>query len=287
MSQIGISIEHTSIYLVHVNRGEGGWHHVQASSELTFNVDLYSDLLDKGHPKLVSEVTQKLTQVLSRLAPKKLAVCLNMTGAKCLPIQVEKNIPAEVFEEVCQAEAALFLNEPEDYIWQPVAVGNAFHGKFERYVLIFLPKRYLTRLKMLLLPSQKEINLIDVGHIALHHLQVHPNMRTALLEIEPDYVAFSSLLMPNLETITYTPLEVETDVAYFALSAIQTLSASCPISVIGSAVSDEVISLIADAAKVPVARATLPKNFVVSSQVDSPEKYLKAIGCAVKAMSLG
>lgn len=287
MSQIGISIENSSICLAHVNRGEGGWHHVQECSELSFNANLYEDLLDKGHPKLVSEVTQKLTQALLRLAPKKIAACLNMTGAKCLPMQVEKNLPADVFEEECQAEASLFLNEPEDYIWQPVQVSGALNGKFEHYVLIFLPKRYLTRLKMLLLPSQKDINLIDVGHIALYHLQTNPNARVALLEIEPNYLVFSSLLMLNIEAISYVPLEAETDAAYFALSAIRNLPAPCPVSVIGSAASDDAISFIANATKMPVSRARLPKSLVVSEPVSAPEKYLKAIGCAVKAMSLG
>ncbi len=272
--------------LAHVNRGEGGWYHVQQCHELLFNADLYSDLLDKGHPKLVTEVTQKLSKALSQMMPKKVAVCLNLTGAKCLKIQVEKNLPADIFEEECQAEAALFLSEPDDYIWQPVQIGGAVNGKFEHYVLIFLPKRYLTRLRMLLMPARKEINLIDVGHIALHHLQIHPNMRVALLEIEPNYLAMSALLMPNIETLNCWTLEAETDAAYFALSALRKLPVSCPISLIGSAVTDEVIAFISSAVEVPVARAALPKNFVLDAQITEPEKYLKAMGGAVKAMSL-
>jgi len=287
MSQIGISIERTSICLAHVNRSEGGWYHVQQCSELFFNANLYSDLLDKGHPKLVSEVTQKLSKTLSQLAPKKVSICLNLTGAKFLSIQVEKNLPAEVFEEECQAEAALFLSEPAEYIWQPVQIGNALNGKFEKYILIFLPKRYLTRLKMLFMPAGKEINLIDVGHIALHHLQINPNMRVALLELEPNYLALSSLLLPNIEALSYWVLEAESDAAYFMLSALRKLSAPCPISLVGSAVTDDVLSFVTNAVKVPVARAALPKNFMLDAQVSKPEKYLKAIGCAVKAMSLG
>jgi hypothetical protein len=286
MSQIGISIERTSVRLAHVNRGETGWYYVQCCDELLFNADLYSDLLDKGYPKLVSEVTQKLSKAILQLTPQKVAVCLNLTGAKFLKIQVEKNLPEALFEEECQAEAALFLRQPNDYIWQAVQVSSALNGKYEHYVLVFLPRRYLTRLRMLLLPLRKEINLIDIGHIAMHYLQSHTNKRMVLLEIEPNYLALSSSSIPNIETLNYWTLEAETDAAYFALTALRKLPAPSSISLIGSAITDDVISFIQNAVKVPVTRAILPKNFVLDAQITEPEKYLKAIGCAVKAMSL-
>ncbi|MCS7211540.1 MAG: hypothetical protein RMI34_07105 [Chloroherpetonaceae bacterium] len=286
MSQIGISFEKTAICLALVNRGESGWYHVQECSELAFNADLYVDLLDKGHPKLVSEVTQKLTQLLTKLSPQKVAVCLNLTGIKALPIQLEKQLDAEIFEEECRHEAALFLREPDDYVWQSVQVSSAQPDRFDRYVLLFMPARYLTRLKVLLLPTRKAINLIDVAHISLHHLQLNPQTRAAILELEPNYVALSTMLMPNFETFSFTPLNADTDLAYFALSAIQQLPSPCPISVVGSAATQETISFIAQATGLTILHASLPKNFVVSAQVGEPETYLKAISCAVKAMSL-
>lgn len=286
MSQIGISIEKNTIYLALVNRGESGWYHVQECGELVFNADLYEDLLDKGHPKLVAEVTQKLVQTLSKLASQKVAVCLNLTGVKALPIQLEKKLDEKTFDEECQHEAALFLVEPEEYIWQSVQVSNHHADLFEHYVLLFMPKRYLTRLKVLLLPTRKELNLIDVAHISLHHLQINSNTRAAILEMEPNYVALSTMLMPNIEHFSFSVLEAETDLAYFALSALRQLPSPCPISVVGSAASQEAIAFLGDATGFPILRAQLPKNFVVSAQIGNPERYLKAISGAVKALSL-
>ncbi|KER10663.1 MAG: hypothetical protein HY22_02220 [[Candidatus Thermochlorobacteriaceae] bacterium GBChlB] len=283
-SQLSLSFEKHSILLVLVNQGDGSWYNVQQSVELKFDDDLYANLLDKGHTALMTHVSQKLSETLARVSTSRLSVCLNLSGAKCVTVQLDRALDAEAFNQECKREAELFLRDPSEYIWQPIQLSDGQPSEFDNYLLVFLPKRYLTRLRMMLLASRKDINLVDVSHISLQHLQMNPQMKHALLEIERDYVSLSTVMSTQIEAMKYWPLEVETDVAYFALSEIKKIAKGCPVSLVGSSVTDEIIGFVSSALKTPVQRATLPPNFVLSG-TDKPEKYLKAIGCAVKAMS--
>jgi hypothetical protein len=284
-SQLSLSFEQRSILIVLVNQGDGSWYNVQQCTELKFDVDLYTELLDKGNTALMNQVSQTLSETLSKMNATKLSVCLNMSGAKCLDAQFERGLDAQDFNDECRREAESFLREPADYIWQPVQLSVGQTDDFDKYLMVFLPKRCLTRLRMLLLASHKDINLVDISHISLQHLQVNPQMKHALLEIERDYVALSAVMSSQIEAMKYWQLETETDVAYFALSEIKRIAKGCPVSLVGSGVTNEITSFVADALKMPVQKAALPQNFVMSAQTDKPEKYLKAIGCAVKAMS--
>ncbi len=283
-SQLSLSFEKHSILFVLVNQGDGSWYNVQQTAELKFDDDLYANLLDKGNAALMTHVSQKLSEILARASASRLSVCLNLSGAKCLNVQLDRALDAETFNQECKREAELFLRDPSEYIWQPIQLGDNQQSEFDTYLLVFLPKRYLTRLRMMLLASRKDVNLVDVSHISLQHLQMNPQMKHALLEIERDYVSLSTVMSSQIEAMKYWPLEVETDVAYFALSEIKKIAKGCPVSLVGSGVTDEIAAFVSSALKTPVQRAALPPNFVLSG-TDKPEKYLKAIGCAVKALS--
>lgn len=115
-----------------------------------------------------------------------------------------------------------FLIEPDDYEVETVKLAVEPNMPFENYQLFFVPKRFLTRLQMLLLPSGKNIALVELSHIAVQSLY-ETKSELVLLELAKDYLAISKLINGVPTMFHHWTLEGETDIAYFTTNELKAL----------------------------------------------------------------
>lgn len=280
-TQLALSIEQRRLVLVEIEKDLNRYI-LRAQEEITFDFDFYSEVLEQGNSKAMADTTYKVLRLLPKFATKKLALCFNMGYAKSLLTHLERGLaPAEQQSE-WNAHAASFISNHAEYLTQPIRLQNSDAEPYEKYFLQFLPKRHLTRLKMMILPARKDINLIDFSHFALQSLYDRQFDRRALLEIEENYLTFSVINLSLIESMVHLPLEAGSDAAYFALAQLKTASDLKLFNAAGEGATDSTLAFITGASGVKLMPAKLPTNTVLKTAGGAP--VLVAFGCALKAL---
>jgi hypothetical protein len=281
--QLALSIGKHHIHIAELLTEDKRSFGVMFQEELTFQENLYTELLDKGNPKVIKDVAARLSEILSRSELSEVSVCINMTGAKCLTTHFNRDLDNENFEDECDQEAAIFLRDPDDYVCEPMRLDDATIAPFESYCLVFTPKRFMTRLKMILLPSRKTLHSVEFSHAAMQHLFQRDARKDVLVECESDYLAVSQSA-PAMQQFKYWKLDAETDMAYFTLSELKNLKAVQMIYAVGDNVGESFLSFISSTLGRSVERLAIPNYIFFQAKPAAPERYLQSISCAVKAI---
>jgi len=284
-SQLSLSIEKHDITLVHLTQEESGEYTVHDCKEMHFGFDLYEDVFEHGRSKAMLAVMSELHPTLEKYTAQKLSVSMNMDKIKCVSTFFDRDLPELEFADECTEEAEKFLCQPEAYNWQAVRLWEANDVPYEKYLLVFMPKQILNRLQMLIAPARKEINLIDGSHMSLQNLYRDSQEAFLLLEIEAHYFALSLMNQFRVETFAYWSLASETDAAYFALTEMKKLEIPSKIYAIGSGASKDAMDFLSGVVGVNVQPLLLPLQIKINCDEKNSEKYLKALGCAIKAVN--
>ncbi len=283
-SQLSLSIEANAIYLVNLEVDDQGQFCVQSKHEFKFGFDLYSDVLETGRSKGMISVINDLVPALSQYPSENISVTININRTKCLVSYLEKDMASDHYKQVCMDEASKFLTAPDDYTWQAVPLNDEMNNPYNTVLLVFMPKRYLNRLQMMILPSGKTINLVDSSHMSLQTLLYKHVEPLALLEIEKNYLAMSFLHQNQAEQISYWPLSSETDIAYYSINQLQKNTNFQTILSTGGASSKDSMDFLSNALQKEVHELTLPDDIKLNCTMNDTANYLKAIGSGIKAI---
>ncbi|ACF12639.1 hypothetical protein Ctha_0168 [Chloroherpeton thalassium ATCC 35110] len=284
-SQLSLSIEKQEITLVHLTQEDSGQYIVQDCHEMHFGFDIYEDVFEHGHSKAMLAVMHELIPALEKYIPQKLSVCVNMDKIKCVRTFFDRDLSETEFADECEDEAEKFLCNPEAYTLQAVRLWEQSDMPYERYLLVFMPKQVLNRLQMLIAPARKNINLIDGSHMSLQNLYRDSQEAMLLIEIESRYFALSLMNKFRIEEFSYWNLASETDAAYFALTEMQKLEIPSKIYAIGSGASPDAMAFLSGVIGVRVMPLTMPAQMTFNCEKKDATKYLKALGCAIKAVN--
>ncbi|NTW48348.1 MAG: hypothetical protein HGB19_01170 [Chlorobiales bacterium] len=283
--QLSLSFEKHTITVLHVVQGDEGRYSIEDCQTLRFPFDLYADVLEAGQSKGMLAVTNELNPILSRFQTSRLSVSVNMDRTKCLDTHINRNLSPDEFAYECEDEASKFLRDPSDYNWQSIRLKETSDAPYEKHLLVFMPKRFLTRLEMMILPCQKEINLIDGSHMSFQNLYRWSGERRILIELEEHYMAISLFDQACTESFAYWNLSSETDAAYFTLTELRKLDPDVPISITGSSASREAIQFLSSVIEKQIDPVATPNVVSAKCRVDDSPRMLKALGCAIKALS--
>ncbi len=283
-SQLSLSIEANAIYLVNLEVDDEGQFCVQSKHEFKFGFDLYSDVLETGRSKGMISVINDLVPALSQYPSENISVTININRTKCLVSYLEKDMASDHYKQVCMDEASKFLTAPDDYTWQTIPLNDEMNNPYNTVLLVFMPKRYLNRLQMMILPSGKTINLVDSSHMSLQTLLYQHEEPLALLEIEKNYLAMSFLHQNQAEQIAYWPLSSETDIAYYSINQLQKNTNFQTILSTGGACSKDSMDFLSNALQKEVHELTLPDDIKLNCTMNDTANYLKAIGSGIKAI---
>ncbi len=282
MTHLSLLIETERILIVQLMPSARGFS-VSKIETIDVKANIYQDVLDKGDPKQLTECSKIIAEKLGAYSESDISICLNLTDVKSVTARFNRNLSEEEFEEECAREAEAFLREPEEYVTETVKLADEPNAPFESYLLFFVPKRFLTRLRMLLLPSGKNIALVELSHIAVHSLY-ETEAQLVLLELGEGYLAISKIINGEPTVFHYWTLEAETDIAYFATNELKALGRTSPVGVFGKLTSESILGFIQDATGFAVQTASLPTGFNIQ---DEWKKELPLIlplfGCAMKA----
>ncbi len=284
-SQLSLSIENNAMYLVHMVLDDDGQHSILSKHEFTYGFDIYTDVLDTGSSKGMITVMNDLLPTLNQYQAEQISVSVNINHTKCVVSYVDEDLDSEMFKQECQDEAAKFLTTPEDYSWQAVPLKNGSGNPYQTVLLVFMPKRFINRLQMMILPSGKKINMIDGSHMALQSLLFKVHEPVALMEIEKNYLALSILENNQTESISYWSLNSETDIAYFAISELKKHSRYQTIFSTGSASTKDSMEFISNSLQKKVIPMPFPESVYMECAQQDCEKYFKAVGAGIKALN--
>ncbi len=256
---------------------------ISKTQTIDAKTNIYREILDKGNPKQLTELSKIIAEKLSAYSETDISICLNLTDVKSVMARFNRNLNEAEFEEECALEAEAFLREPDEYVTETVKLADEPNAPFENYLLFFVPKRFLTRLQMLFLPSGKNIALVELSHIAVQSLY-KTGAEDVLLELGEGYLAISKMVGGMPTVFHYWTLEAETDIAYFATNELKALGGTSPVRVFGKLTSESVLGFIQDATGLTVQAAPLPAGFNIQNEWKNElPLMLPLIGCAMKA----
>ncbi len=282
MTHLSLLIESDRVILVQLTPSASGFA-VSKVETIGSKTNIYQNILDKGDPKQLTDHSKIIAEKLSAYSEIDISVCLNLTGIKSVMAKLNRHLSEEEFEEECQREAEIFLIESDEYEIEAVKLADEPNAPFEKYQLFFVPKRFLTRLQMLLLPSGKNIAMVELSHIAVQSLY-EAKSQLAILELAKDYLAISKLTNGVPTMFHHWTLEAETDIAYFATNELKALGGKSPVSVFGSLTNESILRFIQEATGLAVQIASLPSGLIIQNEwVKELPLILPLIGCAMKA----
>lgn len=282
MTHLSILIETNRLLVVQLASSASGLA-VSKIEPIDVETNIYQEVLDKGEPEQLTECSRRIAEKLSGYSEVDISICLNLTDVKSLIARFNRGLSDEEFEEECAREAEAFVCEPEEYEIEAVKLADEPSAPFESYLLFFVPKRFLTRLQMLFLPSAKNIALVELSHVAVQALY-QSSSELVILELGESYLAISKLVSGVPTLFRQWTLEAETDVAYFATNEIKALGTTSSVSVFGKLTSESILRFIQDATGLVVQPASLPAEFSIQSDWKKElPLILPPIGCAMKA----
>lgn len=281
MTHLSLLIESDQVLIVQLTSSASGFS-ISKLETIDARTNIYQEILDKGDPKQLTDCSKIIAEKLSAYSETEMSVCLNMTGVKSVMGRFNRNLTEEEFEEECRREAEAFLLEPDDYEMETVKLAVEPNMPFESYQLFFVPKRFLTRLQMLLLPSGKNIAMVELSHIAVQSLYESAS-ELIMLELAEGYLAVSKIVNGVPTMFHQWTLEAEPDIAYFATNELKALGGKSRVSVFGKLTNESILGFIREATGLAVQAASLPAGFVIEEmfQGDLP-RILPLIGCAIE-----
>lgn len=282
MTHLSLLIESDRIHIAQLAPSANGFS-ISKIESIETKTNIYQEILDKGNPQQLTDCSKLIAEKLNAYSEKDISVCLNLIGVRSLTARFNRNLNEEEFEEECQREADAFLLEPDEYTIETVKLADEPNLPFETHLLFFVPKRFLTRLQMLLLPSEKNIALVELSHIAVQSLY-EATSELVMLELGEGYLAISKLKSGVPMMFHYWTLEAETDIAYFATNELKALDGTSPVSVFGKLTNESILGFIQDATGLVVQAATLPAGFNIQNEWKKElPLILPLIGCAMEA----
>jgi hypothetical protein len=282
MTHLSLLIESDRMFIVQLVPSASGFS-VSKIETIDAKFNIYKEILDKGDPKQLTDYSKIIAERLSAYSETDISICLNLTEVKSLIARFNRNLSEEEFEDECAMEAEAFLREPDEYVTETVKLADEPNAPFESHVLFFVPKRFLTRLQILFLPSGKNISLVELSHIAVQSLY-EAMSQLIVLELGEGYLAISKLTSGMPTMFHYWTLEAETDIAYFATNELKTLGGTSPVSVFGKLTGESILGFIQDATGLVVQAASLPAGFSIQSDLKKELPIiLPLVGCAMKA----
>jgi hypothetical protein len=280
MVHLSLSIEKNQILIAEIDAASDRFSLVRAES-FPLKHDPYLDALDKGSPQVITDLSKQIAEKLAPYSESELTLSLNMGGVKHLIAQFNRNLTDEEFEEECDWEAAAFLREPDDYSRETLKLYTAPDAPFESHLLIFLPKRFLTRLQMLFLPSGKSLAAVEFSHFAVQRLYANANQHV-LLELDSAYIAISKLMNGEMSLFKYWVIEAETDVAYFAVNELKAIGGMASVAAFGAMATDSVLDFIKSATGKPIQPLQAPPFVKNATPISALAPFLPTIGCAIQ-----
>lgn len=287
MTHLSLLIETNRLLIVQLAPSASGFT-ISKIETIDVKSNIYQEILDKGDPKQLTDCSKVIAEKLSAYSETDISICLNLTNVKSLIARMNRNLNEEEFEEECALEAEAFLREPDEYVAETLKLADEPNAPFESYLLFFMPKRFLTRLQMLFLPSGKNIALVELSHIAVQSLYEGAS-QLVVLELGEDYLAISKLISGKPTMFRYWTLEAETDIAYFATNELKALGGASRVSVFGKHTNESVLGFIQGATGLTVQAALLPAGFNIQSEWEKETPLIEMplilplIGCAMKA----
>ncbi len=285
MTYLSLLIESDRIYVAQLVPSANGFS-ISKIEWIDVKTNIYQEILDKGNPKQLTDCSKLIAEKLSAYSETEMSVCLNLTGVKNLVACFNRNLDEEAFEEECQREAEAFLLEPDEYTLETVKLADEPNLPFEKQLLFFMPKRFLTRLQMLLLPSGKNIALVELSHIAVQSLY-EATAELVLLELSEGYLAISKIINGLPTMFHHWSLEAETDIAYFATNELKALGEKTTVIAFGKLANESILGFIQNATGLTVQPAILPEGFRIQDELKKElPLILPLLGCAMKAAEM-
>ncbi len=285
MTHLSLLIESDRIHIAQLAASANEFS-ISKIETLETKTNIYQEILDKGNPKQLTECSKLIAEKLSAYSETEISVCLNLIGVKSLTARFNRNLNEKEFEEECAREADAFLLEPDEYTIETVKLADEPSAPYENHLLFFVPKRFLTRLQMLFLPSGKNISLVELSHVAVQSLY-EATAELVLLELGEGYLAISKLKSGVPMMFHYWTLEAETDIAYFATNELKALGRTSLVSVFGKLTSESILGFIQDATGLTVQAASLPSGFNLQNEWKKElPLILPLVGCAMKAAAV-
>ncbi|MFQ3599412.1 MAG: hypothetical protein SNJ55_13925 [Chloroherpetonaceae bacterium] len=282
MTHLSLLIESDRVLIVQLSPSASGFT-VSKIETIGAKTNIYKEILDKGDPKQLTDCSKIIAEKLGAYSETDISICLNLTDVKSLTARFNRNLNEEAFEEECALEAEAFLREPDEYVTETVKLADEPDAPFENHLLFFVPKRFLTRLQMLFLPSGKNIALVELSHIAVQSLY-EAKSQLVILELGEGYLAISKLMSGVPTMFRHWTLEAETDIAYFATNELKALGGTSPVSLFGKLTSESILGFIQDATGLTVQVASLPAGFNIQNEWKKElPLILPLVGCAMKA----
>ncbi|MBC8044881.1 MAG: hypothetical protein IAF08_15695 [Rhizobacter sp.] len=283
-SQLGVMIEPHRILFVQIEK-ELNQYFLRFQEELPVEYDIYTEILEGGQPKRIAELTTKLTELFGRFEEKKIAVCLPMSGVRSVVAHLDLGLEPEEQAAELDLSATSFISDAEDYLLQPSKLETKEGDPFERHFLSLMPKRHLNRLRMLMLPTRKELNLVDLSHFGYQNLYERQFDRRGILELEQDYIVLSVLNYGLIESMVHIPITDGDDASYFALSELKAIHELRLLHLCGSRATDDAKTFIASACGIRTEMARYPANTILKRPTGNDAKFLAVFGCTAKALN--
>jgi|GEM_PF-2272724 len=285
-SQLSLGIEPNAMYLVQLELDDEGKIHVHSKHEFKFGFDLYTEVLQTGRSKGMISVMNDLIPALGQYATEYISITINVNYTKWLVSYIEKDLDSTLFKQCCDDEASKFLSQPSDYSWQAIPLNDCNSNPYDTVMMVFMPKRFINRLQMMILPSGKKINLIDGSHMSLHSLLPGNDEPFGLLEIEKDYMALSLIQENGPHYMSYRTLSSEADLAYHAITELNKYQDFKTILSTGEASSSESMKFISSTLQKEMHELKFPENIQIDCSAKDCSKYYKAIGSGIKALNV-
>ncbi len=285
MTHLSLLIETDRVLIAQLSLSGSGFI-VSKIETIELKTNIYQEILDKGNPKQLTDCSKIIAQKLSTYSETDISVCLNLTDVKSLIGRFNRELNEEEFEEECAREAEAFLLEPDEYTIETVKLADEPNMPYETHLLFFVPKRFLTRLQMLFLPSGKNIALVELSHVAVQSLY-EAKSQLVVLELAEHYLAISKLISGVPTTFRHWTIEAETDIAFFATNELKAFGRTSLVSVFGKLTNESILGFIQDATGFSVQAASMPAGVSIQNEWKKElPLILPLVGCAMKAAEL-
>ncbi len=166
---------------------------------------------DSGRP------LRKIGDLLKKMKAETTTLCIHPDRFYPLDALFAATLDREAFDAQCRAEAGYFLKAPERYRYDAIPYSQSQDGsRFSKYLLLFYPQAMTSAI----LNGLEPFSRIDGTMIYLNPLvgiSALMEQKLCLLELEPDYAAFSVSANGRLEYYRYWELKEPGEAEYFAL----------------------------------------------------------------------
>jgi hypothetical protein len=278
-NQISISIGKSQINILLLEPDSDNHVTVTRCTKIQTDYDITQDVFRNGNSKAMTDLSGKIAAAITAMPAQKLAVTLDMNALKFLEVYEDPSLTDVELKADFAWHAANFLDQPETMIVESCRLES--DGKANKYALIFVPKIFIARLRLLVFPSRKKLNLIDTSHFSLQEL--HTNGRDALVHLTPTTMTLSLMNNDRPVSVKNISIENESDAAYFIIRELQEQKDIEKVYLQGSAAIEEFVSQVVG---LEVHHLSVPQNVTMPPETQDDTSFLEGLGCGLKALAL-